>query len=98
MVISDVKNFLVEIRRYNPKAKIIWTWGMIPLDIIPAYIKEGIFEYKKDFKDDDVYTLELDSMETLEKNEEDKGSRGHPGPLTHRKAAEKIAAFIKQNL
>lgn len=94
MIISDAKKFLREIRCKNPKAKIIWTWGMISLDIVPALLKRGIEEYKKESGDTAVYTLELESMEVLEKSEKDKGSRGHPGPLTHQKAAERIYNFI----
>ena len=94
MIISDTKRFLTEIRRYNPKAKIIWTWGMLPLKTVPALIQKGIEEYKKQSKDMEVYTLELDSMGAVEKKEADKGSRGHPGPLTHKKAALKLVDFI----
>ncbi len=94
-IVAEVKRFLGEIRRYNPKAKIIWTWGMIPIDIVPALIQSGIKEYIKDSGDMNVYPLELEGMDKLEKSEEDKGSRGHPGPLTHKKAAERIYDFIK---
>ncbi len=94
-IVAEVKRFLGEIRRYNPKAKIIWTWGMLSLDIVPALIQKGIKEYMAETSDMKVYALELDSMDKLEKNPEDKGSRGHPGPLTHKKAAEKIYDFIK---
>ena len=94
-IVAETKRFLGEIRRYNPYAKIIWTWGMIGLDIVPALIKKGVQEYQKESGDLAVYTLELDGMDKLEKNAEDKGSRGHPGPLTHKKAAEKLYAFIK---
>ena len=99
-VITGAKQFLGLIRKYNPEAKIIWTWGMISLDIIPALIQKGIEEYKKESGDKNVYTLELESMEVLEKSDEDKGSRGHPGPLTHKKASERIFDFISslQNL
>ena len=45
--------------------------------------------------DMNVYPLELEGMDKLEKSDEDKGSRGHPGPLTHKKAAERIFNFIK---
>lgn len=99
-VITGAKRFLGLIRKYNPEAKIIWTWGMISLDIIPPLIQKGIEEYKKESGDKNVYTLELESMEVLEKSDEDKGSRGHPGPLTHKKASERIFDFISslQNL
>ena len=42
----------------------------------------------------------LDEYHNKEKSDEDKGSRGHPGPLTHKKAAERIFDFISslQNL
>ena len=93
--IAEAKRFLGEIRRYNPKAKIIWTWGMISIDIVPPLIKKGLEAYKKESGDKNVYLLELESMEKLEKNDEDKGSRGHPGPLTHRKACDKLYDFIK---
>ncbi len=94
-IISEAKRFLGEIRKHNPKAKIIWTWGMLSLDIVPALIQKGIKEYMSASGDMNVYALELESMDDIEKNPEDKGSRGHPGPLTHKKAAEKIYDFIK---
>ena len=94
-IIAETKRFLGEIRRFNPKAKIIWTWGMLSLDIIPALIQKGIKEYIKESSDMNVYPLELEGMDKLEKSDEDKGSRGHPGPLTHKKAAERIYEFIK---
>ena len=96
VIVSDVKRFLGEIRRWNPDAKIIWTWGMIPIDKVPALIQKGIEEYKREKNDNFVYALELESMAKLEKSDEDKGSRGHPGPLTHKKAAQRIADFIKK--
>ena len=95
-IISEVKRFLGEIRRYNASAKIIWTWGMIPIDIVPALIQQGIKEYIQESGDTHVYPLELDGMDKLEKSDEDKGSRGHPGPVTHKKAAEKLYEFIKK--
>ena len=94
-IVAEVKRFLGEIRRYNPKSKIIWTWGMISIDVVPALIQQGIKEYIKDSGDMNVYPLELEGMDKLEKADEDKGSRGHPGPLTHKKAAERIYEFIK---
>ena len=94
-IISEAKRFLGEIRKHNPKAKIIWTWGMLSLDIVPALIQKGIKEYMSASGDMNVYALELESMDDIEKNPEDKGSRGHPGSLTHKKAAEKIYDFIK---
>ncbi len=95
-VIAEVKRFLSEIRLHNPEAKIIWTWGMIKLDLMPSLIQKGIDLYKAESGDKSVYSLELESMEELEKCDEDKGSRGHPGPLTHKRAALRLVDFIKR--
>ena len=94
-IVAEAKRFLGEIRKNNPDAKIIWTWGMIPIDVVPALIQKGVQEYIKESGDKNVYPLELESMKKLEKCDEDKGSRGHPGFLTHKKAAERIFDFIK---
>lgn len=95
IIIDGVKAFLKNIRKHNAEAKIIWTYGMIKLSALPECISAAIEEYKKESSDKNVYLLELDSMEDLEVNLEDKGSRGHPGPKTHRMAAEKLFKFIK---
>ncbi len=97
-IVEDTYNFLKTIRIKNPEAKILWTWGMISIDKAPALIQQGIEKYKADTNDNKVYTIVLDSMESLEHTDEDKGSRNHPGPSTHKAAAEKIADFIKQNM
>lgn len=94
LVSDGVKDFLINIRKHNPKAKIIWSYGMIKMEAINEYIESGLNEYKMEFKDDEVYILKLDSMEDLEKSDEDKGSRGHPGAKTHKMAAEKLYNFI----
>lgn len=97
VVAEGVKDFLKTIREKNPDSKIIWVWGMIKLTMLPDFILQGIEDYKKLTGDKKVYSLELDAMEDVEVCDEDKGSRGHPGPKTHKLAAEKIYNFI-QNL
>lgn len=94
IIINEVKRFLGEIRSCNPRAKIIWTWGMMFLDKMTGLLKDGIEEYKKESGDTSVYALELEDMNNIEKTEEDKGSRGHPGLLTHKMAAKQIFDFI----
>ncbi len=94
-VINDgVRDFLKTVRKHNPDAVIIWCWGMIKLDLVPPLIQSAIEEYMEESGDQRVCTLELDSMEMVEKLAEDKGSRGHPGPKTHRLAAMKLSDFI----
>ena len=95
IIIDGVKDFLKIIRRNNPKAIIIWCWGMIKLKLVPPLILIGVEEYMFESGDEKVYTLELDSMEDVEILDEEKGSRGHPGPKTHRLAAIKLSDFIK---
>ena len=94
-IIDAIKDFLKVIRKNNNKAIIIWCWGMVKLKLIPPLIQYGVEEYKYESGDKNVYTFELDPMEDVEKLDEDKGSRGHPGLKTHKLAAEKLCDFIK---
>ncbi|MBO7582580.1 MAG: hypothetical protein J6T20_02175 [Treponema sp.] len=94
-IISSVKSFLTVIRSHNPNAKILWCWGMLSLQTVPALIQKGVDEYKSESGDKNVYTLELESIEELEKTPEEKGSRGHPGYKTHHAAALKIASSLR---
>lgn len=94
VIAQGVKDFLKAIRRNNPNAKILWTWGMIKLVVAPEWISKGIELYKKETGDSNVYTLELDPMEEVETLPEHKGSRGHPGLYTHKLAAKKIVDYL----
>ena len=96
-IVGDTYNFLKKIRDKNPGAHIIWTWGMMALDFAPALIQKGIDLYKSESKDPKVHTLIFDPMDLLEKTDEDKGSRGHPGVKTHKAAAEKLVSFIRSS-
>ena len=95
-IISSVQQFLTVIRTHNPNAKILWCWGMLPLQTVPALIQKGVDEYKTATSDQNVYTLELESLFELEKTPQEKGSRGHPGAKTHQAAASKIVEFISK--
>ena len=91
-----VTDFLKAVRKNNPSAKIIWVWGMLGLETVPALVQKGVDNYKVTSGDKSVYTLELESLEDLEKLPEEKGSRGHPGTKTHMAAADKLYRFINQ--
>ena len=67
---------------------------MLELNVVPDLIQKGVEEYKAQTSDKDVYTLELESIDELEKLPEEKGSRGHPGYKTHHAAALKIVDFL----
>lgn len=90
---TGVKNFLTVIRCNNPSAKIIWATGMMHIPEVMNFINDGIQEYKTLAQDKNVFTLDFESMD-VEKTDEDKGSRSHPGPLTHKLAREKLCNFI----
>lgn len=91
---SAICNFLKLIREKNPSARICWLWGMISIGAVAEYIQKGVELYRKESGDGKIDTLILPSMEN-EKTDSDKGSRGHPGPLTHKLAVEKLVSYIK---
>jgi len=90
-IYEGIKKFLYQIRKNNPSAKILWVWGMLKLDKIPAILQNAMEDYKKESGDKNVFSLELDAMEDVENHLLDKGSRWHPGPKTHELAAKKIS-------
>jgi lysophospholipase L1-like esterase len=92
--ISDgVKSFLRIVRECNPQAYIIWCYGMCSIADIAPYISRGVKEYAEESGDKRAAVVELPSMDM--EREDEHGSRNHPGPVTHRRAAEKLAAYIK---
>lgn len=94
-IISAAKDFLVKIRKHNPKAPIIWSYNMLTLDVFPPALTKAVEEYKAQTGDSKVYILKLSSIEEVEITPFHKGSRGHPGPGTHNAAALKLAEYIK---
>lgn len=94
---NGVKNFLSVVRSNNPDAKIVWATGFMSIPEVMPSIYSGIEEYKTISGDKNIYTLEFQDM-SCEVTDEDKGSRQHPGPKTHRLAAEKLVEFIKNNM
>ena len=93
-ILTGVKNFLSVIRINNPDAKIIWATGFMQIPEVMEFIYKGIEQYRIISGDKNIFTLEFESMDS-EVEEEDKGSRGHPGPKTHRLATEKLCQVIK---
>lgn len=92
---DGISSFLEKIRSKNPSSKIVWLWGMLEIAEMEPYILEGVNNYRKLSGDENVFTMKLESN-LCEVKEEDKGSRGHPGPLTHKLAAEKIVQFVQE--
>jgi len=83
-----VKDFIKLIRECNPKAYIIWCYGMLGTDI-QLYLCEAVTEYVKETDDRRVSYLQLPNT-----TQESVGSREHPGYLCHKQAAEVLAEYI----
>lgn len=84
-----VKNFLYILRECNPKAKIIWCYGMLGTKL-QAEIRGAISEYSSETGDGNVSYLQLP-----ETDDSNVGSRSHPGYLCHKQAAEVLGRYIK---
>lgn len=87
-----VENFLGTLRGYNPKAQIVWTYGMIGQDMMPA-IYRAVDAYQKKTQDKKVAVFQLPNT-----TDQTVGARSHPGRLAHEKAAEQLADYLKEFL
>ncbi|HAH63098.1 MAG TPA: GDSL family lipase [Treponema sp.] len=91
-VAGGVKSFLNVVRECNPAAYIIWCWGMCSIPALAPCIAQAVTDYAAESGDGRASVLELPSMDA--ERDDERGSRCHPGPVTHRRAAEKLAAYI----
>lgn len=80
-------DFLQELRRQNPGAKLVWAYGMAG-DALREPLERAVTRFGAD--DRGAWFLPLPQM-----RQETMGSRLHPGPACHREAAEALAAFLK---
>lgn len=94
-VCKGIADFLKTVRAKNPDSRICWICGMIDLGEMSSYIEKGVRKYIEESGDQKTDWMVLPSMNE-EKADEDKGSRGHPGPLTHRQAALKLIDYIRK--
>lgn len=83
-----VKNFIGVIRECNPKAHIIWCYGMLGIRL-QLYICEAVANYVEETKDYRVSYLQL-----TDTDDSNVGSRQHPGALCHKQAAETLTKYI----
>lgn len=84
-----VVDFLKDLRRYNPAAKLVWVYGMIDGPLGPK-LEAAVDRFCRETGDRDAYYLSLDAA-----TDETMGSRQHPGPLCHQAAAKETADFLK---
>lgn len=87
-----VTNFLIKIRRYNPKAQIVWAYGMYGIPMLPA-IYRGVDSYCKHTGDKKVSVFQMPNT-----TDETTGSRYHPGVTAHERAAKDLSEYLKQFL
>ena len=89
-VAAAVSAFLFMVRKNNPKARILWAYGMMGT-VVESAVKEGIAAYRNDTGDDRVYYIALDEIKG-----EQIGARSHPGLHGHMRAAEQICQKISE--
>lgn len=79
-------------RNYNPGSQIVWVYGMLGLQLMPA-IREAVEANCEKSKDRKVSVLELPDT-----TEATVGARMHPGSLSHKRAAEVLSAYLRSLL
>lgn len=87
------RDFLKTVRKNNPNADIICTLGIMGSELY-GRIERAAERYSEDTGDDRVYTMKFD----YQSEEDGYGGNYHPSVKTHRKAADKLTEFIKENI
>lgn len=88
---ASYQRFLQEIRRLNPDAVLLCTYGIMNQRLYP-YIEKAVDTYKKESNDTDVYTMQFDLYQESDGYVVDY----HPSTRTHNKAAWKLIQKIKE--
>lgn len=81
-------DFLKKIRGCNPKAEMIWAYGMIG-DTMQIPIVHSIDTYSRQTGDTRIHYIQLPTTTS-----ETVGAREHPGLLAHRQAAEVLSEYL----
>lgn len=84
-----VVSFLHMLRKHNPQAHIVWCYGMLGYELSFA-INDAITRYTRESGDHNVIFLQLPNT-----TEETVGSNGHPGKLSHRRAARVLTEYLR---
>lgn len=83
-----VSDFISTVRKNQPNAAILWAYGVLG-DSLESVISDGVADYIRETNDHKVYYLPLEPID-----EEDFGSREHPGRTAHEKLATAISNRI----
>lgn len=87
-----IVDFLEMVRRNNPEANIYWAFGILGC-LMGETIQEAIEIYNNK-----SYGKKVSYIALPETQDDEFGSRSHPGVKAHRKAADKISGVIKRDL
>jgi lysophospholipase L1-like esterase len=90
---DSVYAFIKKVRGFNVHAHIIWAYGMCSYDLGDD-IKRTVERFSRENSDSKIHFVKLAPM-SQEKDGEH-GSRQHPGPVTHHRAADAICAVIEK--
>ena len=82
-------NFLKLLRNIHPKAQLFWAYGMFD-NVLENPILEAINSVKAELKDEKIEYISLPATD-----EDDIGSRFHPGRRAHEKVADLLIKRIK---
>lgn len=85
-----VQQLLLQVRRHNPDAWILWVYGMCSHKLSSLF--QGAVEACRAQGD-----LRLGYLTLKVCSEEEQGSRIHPGILNHQAAAKKIVQWVQEN-
>lgn len=88
LIQKAVKDFICLIRECNPKAKIVWCYGMLGAALNDS-ISDAVSNYVSETKDNNVSYLKLPDT-----TDETVGSRQHPGYKSHNNTAKVLAEYL----
>ena len=87
-VSGAVERFLHTLRRCNPRAQLVWVYGMLGHTMLPA-IQDGLERYQKAAREDVPLILVPQFLP------EQLGSNNHPGAAVHIAAADSLTCALK---
>ena len=92
--IEEYKRFLADVRACNPIAVILCTLGIMD-DRLNGAMEAAVAEYVEESGDADVRTM-IFTPQNMEKD--GAAVDWHPSAVTHRKAADKLIAYMRENI
>lgn len=90
-VADSTTAFLHKLRRCNPKAQLVWAYGMLGHTMLPA-ICDGLECYRRETQENVPLVLLPEFLP------EQLGSNNHPGPAAHLAAADVLTAKLQELL